>query len=144
MEKRPIIEAIGDVWDAARTSGKIALVIGLVMIVGVGYWIGTKHTSYRLDALEAKYERQLTELRSESSDFIYEFSADDWELAEGDGRQLRIPYAKHKVNTPVAAVQRREENGNWQDVSCEIEVDELNTVIVTIATRGFDGRVVLK
>ncbi len=78
------------------------------------------------------------------ADFVFKFSADDWQPVEGDGHQLRIPFEKHKVNYPHITVQQKEENGNWKDIDYEREVDKFNNVIVTIATVGFDGRVVLK
>ncbi len=75
--------------------------------------------------------------------YVSEFSADEWVASDGLRNQLLILYVEHNVNNPIVSVQQKDENGNWQDIGCEIEIDKFNNVIISVIY-GFDGRVVLK
>lgn len=147
MDKIHIIKAIVRLWGTTTIEGKIKLVLSSIAIIvvagGVGYKIGTIDMSHRLATLESKHERELIELESKGVKYISEFSANNWVIVKGLGNQLRILFAEHKVNNPIVVVQKKEENGHWQNIGCAIEVDESNNVIISVVNR-FDGRVLLK
>lgn len=147
MDKLHFIKTIVRLWKTTTNEGRIKLVLSLFAIIvgsgGFGYWIGTIDMSHRLATLESKYERELTELVSKGVKYISEFSTDDWINIEGQGNQFRIPFSVHMVKNPIVVVQQQEENGNWKNVLCPIEIDEFNNVIIKVLW-GFDGRVVLK
>lgn len=147
MDKTPIIKAIAHLWDTTTTKGRIKLIVSLIIIFfvigGGGYKLGIERSLYKFDILEAKHERKLTEFESKGIKYISEFSTNDWITIKGQGDQLRIPFSVHMVKNPIIAVQQKEENGNWKDVGCVIEVDKFNNVIISVIY-GFDGRIVLK
>jgi len=147
MDKIHFIKAIARLWKTTTTDGKIKLILSLVAIIlglgSFGYWIGTIDMSHRIATIESKRERQLTELKGNNFEYISEFSSDDWINNGYKSNQLKIPFLEHYIDNPQVTVQKKEENGNWKDVGCAIEVDSKNNIIITVVF-GFNGRFILK
>lgn len=123
------------------------LIVFCLIIVGLGAFTDAVDRVISFGAKYLKPTEQISEpveSRNVNSRFVLEFSADDWDLVEGDGSQLRTLFSEHGVEDPVVSVQQRDENGNWQEIGCEVEVDEFHNVTVRIGTKGFKGRIVLK
>lgn len=136
-------------WNKFGVWGAFASIFSLLfslLFVAIMYFIQNdkivnEHTNPKnIDFANAP----VIESKTTVSDFVLEFLADDWVKANGRGSQLLILFAEHKVNNPFIIVQKKEENGNLKDIDCEIEKDEFNNVIISIATDGFDGYVVMK
>jgi hypothetical protein len=61
-----IVTTAAHKWDSSTTAGKIWLVALLMTAVGIGFFSANYLNEAKLERLEAKYERELTALQSQS------------------------------------------------------------------------------
>lgn len=68
-EKDDKLHLFGEIWDGLSTPQKLRVTISMLMLLAGafmgGLWLGNLLGNYRVASVEARYERQITELQAQ-------------------------------------------------------------------------------